>query len=250
MPKINVYLPEDLAASVRRAGIPVSPVCQAALTEAVRRVADVRKVIETIRDQTLSPDHMTMVGAAARVTDRVRSVVGLAARYAAATGTQITTGHLLLGLFDESGNVAVSLLQAIDVDPDDVRSSIESGRPADAEAGKPRVAGDVRGDEAWQNLSWPAWNAMAAAMEAAIEFGHNYVGGEHLLVGLLADPDSQAGRVLRDHGVDRAELRRALTGVVAGFSHGRKVAGSMAEQLNEIVNRLNGIERRLTSIGA
>lgn len=250
MPKINVYLPEDLAAAVRRVGIPVSPVCQAALADVVQRVTNVRKVIETIRNQTLSPDHMAMVGAAARVTDRVRTVVGLAGRAAAAAGTQITTGHLLLGLFEESGNVAVSLLQALDVDPDGVRSSIESSRPADAEAGEPRVADDGRPSEAWRNLSWPAWNAMAAAMEAAIGFGHDYVGCEHLLVGLLADPDSQAGQTLRASGVDEGELHRALTGAVAGFSHGRKTAGSIADRLSEIVDRLNGIEQRLAAIGA
>ena len=38
MPKINVYLPDDLATAVREAGIPVSPVCQKALAEAVRLV--------------------------------------------------------------------------------------------------------------------------------------------------------------------------------------------------------------------
>lgn len=250
MPKINVYLPEDLAASVRRVGIPVSPVCQEALADAVRRVTDVRKVIETIRNQTLSPDHMAMIGSAARVTDRVRSVIGLAGRYAAAAGTQVTTGHLLLGMFDESGNVAVSLLEALDVDPDSVRSSIEKGRPTDAESGEPRGAYEAAGGAAWRNLSWPAWNAMASAMEAAIGFGHNYVGCEHVLVGLLADPDSQAGQVLRGHGVDAGELRRALTGATAGFSHGRKAAGSIAEQLADVLSRLNGIEQRLTAIGA
>ena len=43
MPKINVYLPDDLATAVREAGIPVSPVCQKALAEAVRRVGRARK---------------------------------------------------------------------------------------------------------------------------------------------------------------------------------------------------------------
>ena len=251
MPKINVYLPEDLAASVRQAGIPVSPVCQQALADVVRRVTEVRKVIEAIRTKALSPDQMARIGAAARLTDRLRAVTGLAGRYAAAAGTQVTTGQLVLGLLAEGGNFAISLLQALDVDVDDLRSSIESGRPADAEAGEPRERDAHSGDGlAWRNLSWPAWNAMAAAMEAAVDFGHNYVGCEHLLVGLLADPDGQAGQVLRGHGVDPASLRRALTSAMAGYAHGRQAGASVAEQLDEIVHRLAGIEQRLTAIGA
>jgi ATP-dependent Clp protease ATP-binding subunit ClpC len=43
MPKINVYLPEDLAEAVREAGVPVSAVCQRALEQAVRRVTAIRE---------------------------------------------------------------------------------------------------------------------------------------------------------------------------------------------------------------
>jgi post-segregation antitoxin (ccd killing protein) len=44
MPKINVYLPDDLAEAVRDAGVPVSAVCQRALEQAVRRVTAVREL--------------------------------------------------------------------------------------------------------------------------------------------------------------------------------------------------------------
>lgn len=247
MPKINVYLPEDLAASVRQAGVPVSPVCQQALRDVVRKVIEARKLIEAIRGKALSPDHMAKVGAAAAVTARMQTVIGLAGRYAAAARGQVTTGQLVLGLLDEGGNFAVSLLQSLDVDLDDLRNLIKSGQPADAEIGEPRDAGD---GSAWANLSWPAWNAIAAALEAGIGFGHNYVGCEHLLLGLLADPDTQAGQALRGHGVNAAELRRALSGAVAGYAHGRRASGSIAEQLDEIVHRLAGIEQRLAAIGA
>lgn len=251
MPKINVYLPEDLAASVRRAGFPVSPVCQKALADAVDSVTRSRKVIEAIRAHALSPDQMAKIGGAAedRITNRLKSVIELAGRDAAMATTQVTTGRLLLGLLDEGGNFAVSLLQLLDVDLDDLRSSIESGRPTDANTGEPRAnAGDD--GSVWRNLSWPAWNAVAAAIDAAIGFGHNYVGCEHLLVGLLADPDDDAGQVLRSHGVDSANLSRALTSAVTGFTQGRQAAGSIADQLDRIVSRLDGIEQRLAAIGA
>jgi ATP-dependent Clp protease ATP-binding subunit ClpA len=252
MPKINVYLPEDLAASVRRAGFPVSPVCQRALAEAVRGVTRASKVIDAIRTQALSSDQLPRMGRAFErgMTNRLATVIELAARDAATAGNQVATGQLLLGLLDEGGNLAITLLQALDVDADDLRSSVEAARSARAEAGAPRPADDVGEDSLSWNLTRPAWNAMAAAMEAAIGFGHNYIGCEHLLVGLVADPDSQAGRVLGDHGVDSADLRRALTSAVAGFAHGRQAADSTAGQLDEIVRRLDGIEQRLTSIGA
>ena len=252
MPKINVYLADDLAAAVRQAGFPVSPVCQKALADAVASVTRSRKVIEAIRAHALSPDQMAKIGRAAeeRITNRLNSVIGLAARHAAAARSQVTTGQLVLGLLDEGGNFALSLLDALDVDLDDLRSAIESGRPAHAELGEPRVAADAGDGSAWPNLSWPAWNAIAAAMEAAIGFGHNYVGCEHLLVGLITDPDGQAGQVLRGQGVDSANVHRALTSAVAGYAHGRQASGSVAEQLDEIVHRLASIEQRLTSIGA
>jgi ATP-dependent Clp protease ATP-binding subunit ClpC len=250
MPKINVYLPEDLAASVRQAGIPVSPVCQQALAEAVRKVTGIRRSVDVIRNQALSPDQMARIGSAIGITDRLRSAIGLAERYAVAAGTPVTTGQLLLGLLDEGANFAISLLEALDVDLDDLRASIESGRPADAEIDKPLGADDGDNGSVWRNLSWPAWNAIAAAMEAAIDFGHNYVGCEHLLVGLFAGTDDQAGQVLRGHGVESATLRRALPSAVAGFKHGRQAAGAVADQLADIVHRLEGVEQRLTSIGA
>ena len=45
MPKINVYLPDDLADAVKEAGIPVSAICQRSLEQAVRRVVDVRAAL-------------------------------------------------------------------------------------------------------------------------------------------------------------------------------------------------------------
>jgi ATP-dependent Clp protease ATP-binding subunit ClpA len=253
MPKINVYLPDDLAASVRRAGFPVSPVCQQALAEAVRSVTRARKVIDAIRNRELGSDRLPEVGRAVErgITNRLATVLELAGRDAATAGNQVATGQLLLGLLDEGGNFAVRLLQALDVDLDDLRSSVESVRSAQAEAGEPYRPADESDDSSlsW-NLTWPAWHAVAAAMESVIGFGHNYIGCEHLLVGLAADADSQAGRVLSDHGVEPAVLGRALTSAVAGFAHGRQAGGSIAEQLDQIVHRLAGIEQRLAAIGA
>ncbi|WP_306368477.1 type II toxin-antitoxin system CcdA family antitoxin [Nocardiopsis sp. CC223A] len=54
MPKVNVYLPEDLADAVRESGIPVSAVCRRALEQAVRRLATARDALRgPVRDRDL-----------------------------------------------------------------------------------------------------------------------------------------------------------------------------------------------------
>lgn len=244
MPKINVYLPEDLAASVRRAGFPVSPVCQQALADAVRAFTGARKVAQALRDQTLLPSDLAELERAGGpgLTQRLWSVIEQARRDCAADAALVDTRRLLLGLLDEGGNLAIKLLAALDVDLDAMRSSLQADRDAD-ETG-------AGGDSATDDLSRPARNAIATAIEVAVGFGHNYVGSEHLLVAMVADADSQAGRVLRDHGVETADLRRVLTSAVAGFRHGRQAAGSAADQFEEIGHRLEAIEQRLTAIGA
>ncbi len=83
-------------------------------------------------------------------------------------------------------------------------------------------------------------------MEAAIELGHNYIGCEHLLVGLLADPGSAAGRTLRRFGAEPASARRAITATLAGYAHARQADGA----LDQILHRLDAIEGRLNSLGA
>src|SRR5215471_16483961 len=108
MPKINVYLPDDLAEAVRVSGVPVSAVCQAALTEAVRRVTAIRAaVIGEITDE----------GLAARLphfTARSRGVLARAGRRAreedAAT---VHTGHLLRAILDDGDSLAVQVLNAM-----------------------------------------------------------------------------------------------------------------------------------------
>lgn len=78
----------------------------------------------------------------------------------------------------------------------------------------------------------------------AIDLGHNYLGCEHLLLGLLDSGDSGAAGVLRTFGVDAAGARRAVASAIAGFVHARQTtAPAAAPQLDEIVRRLEAVER-------
>src|SRR3954465_15301002 len=96
MPKINVYLPDDLAAQVKAAGIPVSPVCQQALAEAVRTVGRARQAIEAMRRDNVDPQLLPQLAerVLSRSTGKLLEVFRLAGA-AAGAGRPVRPEHLL-----------------------------------------------------------------------------------------------------------------------------------------------------------
>jgi ATP-dependent Clp protease ATP-binding subunit ClpC len=239
MPKINVYLPDDLAASVRAAGIPVSPICQQALAEAVRSVSEVRKAIEIIRspdfDPARHPDLQERMES--RMTARLTEIFSQARQAAAGrTGTaQAGTAELLTAVLDHGSNLGVLLLEAVDIDPGDVRDQI--GQAADA------------ADPGAGGLTREAWRALAAATQAGIELGHNYLGSEHLILGLLAEPDSAGGRVLLGLGGDPAKARRVLASMLSAYKYGsEKTLHGGAAALGEVLRRLDSLETQVAAL--
>jgi ATP-dependent Clp protease ATP-binding subunit ClpC len=260
MPKINVYLPDDLAAAVRAADLPISAICQKALAEAVRSVGAARRGIEALRDPRFDPD--TLPQFASRVTDRMteklREAIVLA-RGVSPQAPHVRTNHLLIGILDQRENFAVRLLQTLEHDLDELREAarrveVDEPLPAVPAAGAagPRSAATGPGEEQslWSGLTLPARIAIGAALEASIDLGHNYLGCEHLLIALNGDPDTGAGRVLHGAGLDGAGLRRAVVSASAGFSHARQNAPETdASRLHQILHRLDAIDRRLDAAG-
>lgn len=250
MPKINVYLPDELATRVREAGIPVSPVCQKALAEAVQAVGRARQAVDAIRDSRLDPARFAAIAARAgsRMTPRLHETLHLARGLAGPAGT-IETRHLLLGLLDEGENLAVRLLEALSVDVDALRTDAaqvdrpEASQPGATSSAPPESA---PGEFPWAVLSLPSRLAVASSLEAVIEAGHNYLGCEHLLLGLLRTEDSGAARALRRAGVDDSSVRRGLTTAGAGFAHAREADDQAgANLMSEILRRLEAVERSL-----
>ena len=153
MPKFDVYLPDDLAAAVRAAGLPVSPICQQALAQALRMMEAAQAAIEVIRDPDFDPGKHLRISArvaAARMTSRLHEALRLA-RAAAGPGEYVETRRLLAGVLDEAKNLGAQLLEALDVDLAALRprprrrprrASPRDGRPA-GRAG----AGDRRSGE-------------------------------------------------------------------------------------------------------
>jgi len=103
VPKINVYLPDDLADAVKEMGVPVSAICQRALEASVRRVTAVRQA--TLGQVPLDDP----AGRMAHFTAKSRAAVGLAVRSARAGGSDtVGTEHLLAGLLADDTNLAWS----------------------------------------------------------------------------------------------------------------------------------------------
>jgi ATP-dependent Clp protease ATP-binding subunit ClpA len=201
MPKINVYLPDDLADAVRETGVPVSAICQRALEQAVRRTIAIRQG----GLPSLDPDEL-----AARLpnfTARAVTALGLGIDLArTADSATVTTGDLLHGLLAEGANLGLQILTALEVPPATLTA------PSDPEPALP-------GEEPGLRFSAPAAVALELAVGEALGLGHNYVGCEHLLIGLAVEPDGAAGRLLRAQGVDGKATRRAVAAALAGYNH-------------------------------
>ncbi len=138
-----------------------------------------------------------------RFTDRARKVMGLSRQEAQRLNRDcIGTEHILLGLVFEGSGVAADILKNLAVDPKRIQQGVE------------RLV--TRGKAPPTMGSSPSRPARRGVLELALEeannLGHNYIGTEHVLLGLVASGD--AG-VLRRLGVDpervRAEVARHVT---------------------------------------
>jgi ATP-dependent Clp protease ATP-binding subunit ClpC len=229
MPKINVYLPDDLADAVRESGLPVSAICQRALEHAVRRVTAIRQAVLT---------DLTDADLAARLpafTARAVTVLSLARD---AGRPHIGTGHLLNGLIGEGANLALAVLRSMEIDP----ARLVVPETALGETDEPGEGG----------FSAAASNALELTVAESTALGHNYVGCEHLLIGLAAEPDGAAGRALRAAGADAKAVRRAVTAALAGYQRGTAttpqssaITSLLQQALAPLIRRIEAVEARL-----
>ena len=259
MPKINVYLPDDLAAAVREARLSVSPICQMALAEAVRVVGAAREAVEVLRDPGFDPRQHPEISArvAAQMTPRLRQALEHA-RDLAGPGGLVGTEHLLAGVIDVPGNMGVHVLQSLDVDVAALRDAAARAGSAAGPAGSaPAPAGDGGGQqrdlEPLAGLSATARLAIAAALEAAIDLGHTFLGCEHLVLALAGQAHGTAGELLRGLGIKAESIRRAIPAAVAGAALGYRNAVQMfapaGNRLDGIIRRLDELEQRLKAGG-
>jgi ATP-dependent Clp protease ATP-binding subunit ClpC len=242
MPKINVYLPDELADAVRAAGLSVSPICQRALEHAVRQA----NAIQAAVTQDLDGGEPAM----ARFTDRARSAVRLGIEQAREAGeSNVSTARLLAGLLAEGGNLALQVLGALEIAPEQLTAALAGASP---EPGQ--------GPDSALRFSGPAARALELTVAEVGMLGHNYVGCEHLLLGLVAEPDGTGGEVLRAAGAEPKLTRRAVAAALLGYNYlranqatGAPNAGQLtallqqqlAQQLQPLVARIESLEARL-----
>ena len=142
-----------------------------------------------------------------RFTDRARRVVVLAQDEARALNhNYIGTEHLLLGLIHEGEGVAAKALESMDISLDAVRSQIIEiiGEGQSAPTG--HIPFTPRGKKVFE-----------LSMREALQLGHNYIGTEHLLLGLLREGEGVAAQVLTNLGGDLSSVRQTVMQMLSGY---------------------------------
>ena len=211
MPKINVYLPDDLATAVRDAGIPVSAVCQRALADAVAATDGSLPRASAESDRLQS-----------RLTARLEKVLELAGR--GATSVQLTEA-----LIDQGNNLALAVLSSLDVEPADLRAELTATASSGPAAGQDEV--------------------LQRAADAAIALGHNYVGCEHLLLALTAGAETDpATKTLHTLGLTPEACHGAVRAALGGIGYAQSnlslsgLSAPIRSVLEEIRQRLGRLE--------
>ncbi len=141
-----------------------------------------------------------------RFTERTRRVIFFAQEEAARLGENyVGTEHLLLGLVRENDSVAARILERLGVNLGRVRQEIE----------RQVARGDGRLGQEMQ-LTPRAKRVIDLAYEEARQLNNNYIGTEHLLLGLVRESEGIAGRVLARLGVDLERTRREVMALQDG----------------------------------
>ncbi len=137
-----------------------------------------------------------------KFTDRARKVINLARQEAERLGHEfIGTEHILLGLVKEGSGVAANVLENLGVDLEKIRLEVEKyvsspGETISASSSLP--------------FTPKAKKVLELAMEEARNLEHNYIGTEHLLLGVLREQDGMAAQVLLNLGVKLEDVRAEL----------------------------------------
>ncbi len=141
-----------------------------------------------------------------RFTERARRVVFFAQEEAGRLGENyVSTEHLLLGLVRENDSVAARILDRMGVSLSRIKSEIER----QVSRGDGRLGQDMQ-------LTPRAKRVIDLAYDEARQLNNNYIGTEHLLLGLIREAEGLAGRVLAKLGVDLERTRREVTSLQDG----------------------------------
>ncbi len=134
-----------------------------------------------------------------KFTDRARKVINLARQEAERLGHEfIGTEHILLGLVKEGSGVAANVLEILNVDLEKVRLEVEK---------YVTPTGETKSFTTSLPFTPKAKKVLELAMEEARNLDHNYIGTEHLLLGLLRESEGMAAQVLLNLDVSLEDVR-------------------------------------------
>ncbi|MBI3322625.1 MAG: ATP-dependent Clp protease ATP-binding subunit, partial [Candidatus Omnitrophica bacterium] len=156
-----------------------------------------------------------------RFTERARKVILLAKEEAKRFNHDyIGTEHILLGLIREGEGVAAAVLQNLGLSSDQIRLEVEKL----VQLGPSTiVSGDIP-------FTPKAKKVIELAMDEARNLGHNYIGTEHLLLGLIREGEGIAAQVLVNLGLDLGKVRQEVMELLGSTAPGYSVGGGQAAQ--------------------
>ncbi len=182
-----------------------------------------------------------------RFTDRARRVVVLAQEEARLLNhNYIGTEHILLGLIHEGEGVAAKALESLGISLEAVRSQVEEiiGQGGSSPSG--HIPFTPR-----------AKKVLELSLREALQLGHNYIGTEHILLGLIREGEGVAAQVLVKLGADLSRVRQQVIQLLSGYSgsgQGEKAsatsgqASEQSQQSGSLV--LDQFGRNLTQLAA
>ena len=153
-----------------------------------------------------------------RFTDRARRVVVLAQEEARMLNhNYIGTEHILLGLIHEGEGVASKALEQLGVSLDSVREQVQEIIGQGQQAPTGHIPFTPR-----------AKKVLELSLREALQLGHNYIGTEHILLGLIREGEGVAAQVLVKLGADLARVRQTVIQLISGYQGGKEAAGATA----------------------
>jgi ATP-dependent Clp protease ATP-binding subunit ClpC len=171
-----------------------------------------------------------------RFTERARQVVVLAQDEARALKhNYIGTEHILLGLLREEEGLAARVLESLDITVEEVRAQVA------------RIVG--QGDEVTTGqipFTPRAKKVLELALREALSLGHNYIGTEHILLGLVRENEGVAARILLDFDADAEKIRNEIIRMLSGPGRRQQGAGGSPGEKSKSSKLLDQFGRNLT----
>ena len=179
-----------------------------------------------------------------RFTERARRVVVLAQEEARALShNYIGTEHILLGLIHENEGVAAKSLESIGISLDVVRTQVEE------------IIGEGRITASGQIPFTPrAKKVLELSLRESIQLGHNYIGTEHILLGLIREGEGLGAQVLVKLGADLNRIRQQVIEMLSRHQGSEEfdILATAAEPefgtYDEVIGLLRDIARRVKRI--